>query len=71
MHTWDMWSLFTNIQEQQSMLKISLPYFSGIYELHWQITQELLGLKIQNFQGIDFIWTQTYWEIFKPALVYL
>ena len=23
---------------------------------------------MKNFQGIDFIWTQTYWQIFKSAL---
>ena len=46
------------------MLKISL-------KLHGQITQELLGLGMQNFQGIDFVWTQTHAEIFKSALVYL
>ena len=26
---------------------------------------------MRNFQGIVFIWTQTYTEIFKSALVYL
>ena len=26
---------------------------------------------MQNAQGINFIWTQTYGEIFKSALVYL
>ena len=27
--------------------------------------------RIRRFQGIIFIVTQTYWEILKPALVYL
>ena len=35
------------------------------------MTQEFLGLKMRNFQGIIFIWTRTYGEIFKSALVYL
>ena len=26
---------------------------------------------MQNFQGVSFIWTGTYREIFKPAWVYL
>ena len=35
------------------------------------ITREFLGLRRQIFQGIIFIWTRTYREIFKSALVYL
>ena len=35
------------------------------------ITREFLGLRILIFQGIIFIWTRTYREIFKSALVYL
>ena len=35
------------------------------------ITREFLELRMRNFQGIGFIWTQTYTEIFKSALVYL
>ena len=31
------------------------------------ITQEFLGLKIRNIQGISYIWTETYREIFKSA----
>ena len=42
-----------------------------MYKLHGQITLEFLGLRMQNFQGIVFIWTQTYRETFKSALVYL
>ena len=33
------------------------------------ITREFLGLKIWSFQGIIFIWTRTYSEVFKSALV--
>ena len=47
-------SLFTNIQKQYNMLKISL-LFIKIYKLHGQITRELLGLRVRNFQGIVFI----------------
>ena len=32
-------------------------------KLHGQITREFLGLRVQNFQVIVFIWTQTYREI--------
>ena len=35
------------------------------------ITREFLRLRIKNFQGITFILTRTYGEIFKSALVYL
>ena len=42
-----------------------------MYKLHGQIVREFLGLRMWNFQGIVFIWTQTYREIFKSALVYL
>ena len=52
------------------MLKTSL-LFIKIYKLHEQITWEFLGLRMRNFQGIIFIWTQTYREIFKSALVNL
>ena len=33
------------------------------------MTQEFLGLRMRNFQGIAFIWTRTYSEIFKSELV--
>ena len=62
-------SLFTNIQNN-SMLKISL-LLKKFTRLHGQITQELLGLGKRNSQGIDFVGTQTYREIFKSALVCL
>ena len=52
------------------MLKISL-FFKEIYTLHVQITREFFGLRMRNFQGIAFLRTQTYREIFKSALVYL
>ena len=39
--------------------------------MYGQITREFLGLQMQNFQGIMFIWIRTYREIFKSALVYL
>ena len=50
------------------MLKLSLLFKK--FE-NGQITQESLGLKIRNFQGIVFVWTQTYRQIFKSVLVYL
>ena len=42
-----------------------------MHKLHGQIIREFLGLRMRNFQGIAFIWTQTYREICKSALVYL
>ena len=42
-----------------------------MYKLQGQITQEFLGLRMQNFQGIVSIRRQTYREVFKSALVYL
>ena len=41
------------------------------YFLRNLLTWELLELRMRNFEGIVFIWTQTYSEIFKSALVYL
>ena len=35
------------------------------------MTRKFLGLRIQNFQGIAFILTKIYNEIFKSAIVYL
>ena len=37
-------------------------------KLYGYITREFFGLRMRSFQGI---WTQTYSEIFKSALVYL
>ena len=34
-----------------------------MHKLYGQITREFLGLRMQNFQGIVFIWEQTYREI--------
>ena len=38
---------------------------------HGQITRQAIELRMQNFQGIIFIWTQTCMEIFKSVLAYL
>ena len=50
------------------MLKISL-LFKKFTNLTG--TREFLALRMRNFQGIVFIRTQTYREIFESALVYL
>ena len=47
------------------------PTFYEIYKLHGHITSGFLGIGKQKFQGIVFIGTQTYREIFKSVLVYL
>ena len=46
--------LFANIQKQYNMLKISL-LKKEIYKVHGQITRELLGLRMRNFQSIILI----------------
>ena len=52
------------------MLKISLS-FKKFTNFAGQATWEFLGLRMWNFQGIAFTWTQTYKEILKSALVFL
>ena len=47
------------------------PTFSEKNKLYRRITLEFLGLRMQNFQGINFIWIRTNREIFKSVLVYL
>ena len=42
-----------------------------MYELHGEITQEFLRLRMQNFQDSAFVWTQIDREIFKSEFVYL
>ena len=57
--------LFTNIQKQVNMLKIS-PQTSRTNN------SRILSIKnAKDFQSIVFIKTQRYREIFKSALVYL
>ena len=57
--------LFTNIQKQVNMLKISL-------QTSRTNNSRILSIKnAKDFQSIVFIKTQRYREIFKSALVYL
>ena len=62
---WFMWNKFVCKHSEiiADMFKISL--------LYRQITREFLVLRMRNFQGIAFVWTQTYSEILKSALVQL
>ena len=53
-HVRYMKSLFTNIQKQQNMLKISLP-LKEICTRQGQITREFEGLRMRNVQDIAFI----------------
>ena len=62
--TWDMWKFVWNHSETMEYVK-NQPTFEEIHKLYGQITREFLRLRMRNFQGIAFIWTQTYWEIFK------
>ena len=50
---------------------IQLANLLGNLQIHGWISQKFLGLRMRHFQDIVFIWTQTYMEIFKSALVYL
>ena len=40
-------------------------------KLYGYITREFLEIRMRNFQGIIFVWTRAYKEIFKSALLYL
>ena len=52
------------------MLKISLLFYE-ISKLHGQITQEFLGLRIRDFQGMVFIRTQRYSVFIQTRLIWL
>ena len=52
------------------MLKISLLFYE-IYKLHRQITQEFLGLRMRNFQGMVFIRTRKYSAFIQTRLMWL
>ena len=45
------------------------PTFWETFRLYGEITREFLELRMWNFQGIVFIWTQRCREIFKSAFV--
>ena len=55
-------SLFSNVQKQKNMLKISL-LLKKFTNFTGKITREFSGLRTRNFQGNV--------HIFKSALVYL
>ena len=55
--------------KQKIMLKISLTFKKTANFAVF--TRDLLGLRMRNFQGMNFKLIQTYREIFKSALVYL
>ena len=40
-------------------------------KLYRYLTRQFLELRMRNFQGVNFMLTRTYREIFKSALVYL
>ena len=62
--TWDMWNLIYKHSETTESVE-------SYYKLRGDKTREFLGLRMRNLQDTVFTWTQTYWEIFKSALVYL
>ena len=62
-------SLFTNIQKKKNMLKIA--YFLKNLQTSRVNNSRIFRIRLRNFQGIVCILTETYWEIFKSALVYL
>ena len=45
-------------------------YEQTFRKLYGRMTQKLLGLRMENFQQIVFIWIRKYRKIFKSALVY-
>ena len=47
------------------------PTFKKSYKIQERITREFLRLRMRKYQGIAFIWTQIYREIFKSAVVFL
>ena len=49
------------------MLKIGL-LFKKFTNFNGQITREFLGLRMQNFQGIVFIYTQTFFKFFQTCI---
>ena len=63
--------LFTNKEKRENKHVKKLPTFYKNYKLHGWVTREFLGIRIQNFHGIIFIWIQTYGDIFKSAWVYI
>ena len=74
MHTWDMWKVgLQTLRNNIAYVKIILLFnkFANLKarEKLTFITREFLRLRMRNFQGIVFIWTQTCSEIFQSALV--
>ena len=51
--------------KREIMKMISEHFVYKLSESNGQATREFLRLRMRNFQGIVFIWTQTYNEIFK------
>ena len=51
------------------MLKIA--YFLKNLQTSRVNNSRIFRIRLRNFQGIVCILTETYWEIFKSALVYL
>ena len=56
--TWE--DFFTNFQKQKNVLKDLANFWEvqEIHDFHGGITREFLKLRMQNFQGIFFMWTQ-------------
>ena len=46
---------------------LTVSWNSKFYISIQQRVQEFFGLRMRNFQGIVFMWTQIYREIFKSA----
>ena len=68
--TWDMWKVCLQTFRNNICSKL-IHILRNLQTSRANKTREFLGLGMLNFQGIVFIWTQTYREIFKSALVYL
>ena len=68
-------SLFTNIHVYKDSETIEYvknkPTFEEIFKFYGQITRQVFGIRMRTCNVIVFIWTQTYRDIFKSALVSL
>ena len=70
MRKWDMRKVCLQTL-RNNRIRLKLGYFLRNVQTSRANNSRVLRIKKWNFQGIGFISTQTYWTIFKSALVYL
>ena len=59
MHMWGMWKVCLQTLKN-NRIRWKLAYFLKDLQISGKKTPEFIGLRKRNFQGIVFIWTQTY-----------